>query len=340
MKIVALKCPHCGNSDNMVARELEIGLEFKCPVCETTSIMVSQGDTHTLDGLLVLKTPKREYVVRNLLDKGDICNLFLADYTVGKRTETALFKVARSPIDNDLVQNESDILKRLAAADDGNFTPYFPKLLETFLYQDSEMSAGRNANILGFDRDIKSLLELYSLAEVKAHYVAGVEPGDMAWMWRRLLVILGFAHDAGIIHGAVLPSHILIHPKLHAVMLIDWSYAVHNAAQTQGYIRAISDPYEDWYPSAVMDKKTPVTGIDISMGAKCMIDLLGGDAVKGDIPKEVPKEMRKYFEQYASRSNQALDAWGLLKEFDSILEKLWGERKFKPFTMPTKKAKG
>jgi serine/threonine protein kinase len=336
MKIVALKCPHCGNSDNITGRELEIGLEFKCPVCDTVSILVSQGDTKTLDGLLVLKTPMREYVVQHLLTKGDICNLFLADYTLGKRTETAIFKVARSPIDNDLVQNESDILKRLSSADDGKFTAFFPKLLETFLYQDSEMSAGRNANILGFDRDIPSLLELYSLAEVKNHYVGGIESGDMAWMWRRLLLILGFAHDAGTIHGAILPTHVLIHPKLHAVILIDWSYAVHNAAQTKGYIRAISSPYEAWYPSAVLDKQMPATGLDISMGAKTMIDVLGGDAVKGDIPKTVPKELRKYFEGFVGKSNQSVDAWSALKEFDGLLEKLWGERTFKPFTMPSK----
>ena len=31
-------------------------------------------------------------------------------------------------------------------------------------------------------------------------------------MWRRLLVAVGAAHRAGVIHGAVLPEHVMIHP--------------------------------------------------------------------------------------------------------------------------------
>ncbi len=45
-----------------------------------------------------------------------------------------------------------------------------------------------------------------SLTEVGTAYPDGVDPRDAAWMWRRLLVGLGFAHRAGVLHGAVLPT--------------------------------------------------------------------------------------------------------------------------------------
>ena len=54
----------------------------------------------------------------------------------------------------------------------------------------------------------------------------GVDPRDAAWMWRRLLVALGFAHRAGVLHGAVLPEHVLIHPGEHGLVLVDWCYSV------------------------------------------------------------------------------------------------------------------
>ena len=45
-------------------------------------------------------------------------------------------------------------------------------------------------------------------------------------MWRRLLVGLGWAHRAGVVHGAVLPEHVLIHPAEHGLVLVDWCYSV------------------------------------------------------------------------------------------------------------------
>ena len=36
----------------------------------------------------------------------------------------------------------------------------------------------------------------------------------------------GEAHINGVIHGAVLPEHLLIHPEFHGLVLIDWTCAV------------------------------------------------------------------------------------------------------------------
>jgi hypothetical protein len=39
-QIVPLKCPQCGGSSNIIAKELRIGFEFKCQFCSTSSILV------------------------------------------------------------------------------------------------------------------------------------------------------------------------------------------------------------------------------------------------------------------------------------------------------------
>ena len=64
--------------------------------------------------------------------------------------------------------------------------------------------------------------ELYSLEEVRAAYPAGIDARDMAWMWRRLLTVLGFVHEQRLVHGCVTPDHVLIEPREHKLVLIGW----------------------------------------------------------------------------------------------------------------------
>jgi hypothetical protein len=45
------------------------------------------------------------------------------------------------------------------------------------------------------------------------------------WIWRRALATLGFIHDAGWTHGDVSLEHLLVQPRDHGGMLIDWSAA-------------------------------------------------------------------------------------------------------------------
>jgi hypothetical protein len=46
---------------------------------------------------------------------------------------------------------------------------------------------------------------------VKEAYPRGIDAKDMAWIWRRVLLALDFAHTNKVIHGSVLPTHYLEH---------------------------------------------------------------------------------------------------------------------------------
>jgi hypothetical protein len=67
----------------------------------------------------------------------------------------------------------------------------------------------RRVNLIG------RLTGFRSLAVVRTAFPAGIDPRDAAWIWRRLLDAVGAAHRAGVIHGAVLPEHVMIHPAEH-----------------------------------------------------------------------------------------------------------------------------
>jgi serine/threonine protein kinase len=154
----------------------------------------------------------------------------------------------------------------------------------------------------------------------------------MAWMWRRLLTALGFAHVNGIIHGGILPANIWIQPEQHGLMLRNWIHAVR--AETGETISTIDPDLAAWYPPEIMKNLPPTLGTDISMSAKCMIHLLGGDAESNTIPDSVPREMRMFLKGSVLPGNKApQNAWALLQEFDDLLFKLWGERTFHSFQM-------
>ena len=66
-----------------------------------------------------------------------------------------------------------------------------------------------------------------------------------------------------------------------------------------------------------------------------MLYLLGGDPHINNIPNTLPKPIAAFLRGSTLPGMGApQDAWALKDEFDELLEALWGERKFHPFTMP------
>ncbi len=164
----------------------------------------------------------------------------------------------------------------------------------------------------------------------------------MAWMWRRLLFVLGYVHRRGIVHGAVLPAHVMILPAQHGLVLVDWCYSSIASDDSNGNppIKAIVEAYRGWYPEEVLKKQVPGPATDIAMATRCVVQLMGGDPLTGNLPDRVPVPFRAFFKgclavRQAARPD---DAWGLLHEFDELLEHLgppYFPRRFRPFTMPT-----
>ncbi|GAA0268805.1 lipopolysaccharide kinase InaA family protein [Cryptosporangium japonicum] len=235
---------------------------------------------------------------------GDLADLF--------RSGTALLKIARDPADNDLLAAEADALRR---PKDRRYRAYFPSLRETLVVEDD--GDYRAVNVLdrcdGF----------VDLATVARAYPDGVDPRDVAWMWRRLLVALGAAHRAGIVHGAVLPEHVLIHPDDHGLVLVDWCYsAVPGAA-----VPALVERYRDAYPPEVLGKQPAVPATDLYLASGLMLRLMGGRA---------HAELRRFANGCRLKAPRMRpdDAWHLLGELDELLPALYGPRRFRKFALP------
>ena len=246
-----------------------------------------------------------------LVAAGDIANLYAVD------GGAALLKLPRQPADNDLMTAEADALRALERAGDPKFRAYAPRLIETFTHEDPATGVRRTANVVARQRGF------VPLADVARAYPDGVDPRDAAWMWRRLLAGLGWAHRAGVIHGAVLPGHVLIHPAEHGLVLVDWCYSV----APGGRIPALVAAHRDSYPPEVPAREKATEATDIYHATVLMRDLIGS---------ALPPALRRFADGclYAAPRMRPQDAWRLLAELDELLEHLYGPRRFREFAVP------
>lgn len=278
-------------------------------------LMAEDDGDGLLDGLLH-EGPALTVTDRLPKEDADISDLYLCQ-------PMSFVKVAQRRADNDLVENEARVLTHLNAnlKPESTFYHYIPRLIQAFKHEDHAGVALSYAE------------EFVSLAQVIRAYPKGLDFRDMVWMYKRLLVGLGFAHSRGVLHGAVLPTHVLVHPTKHGAVIIDWSYAV---TDPNDRIKAMSVPGEDFYPPEVRRREAPKTGTDLFMAAKCAVALLGGDIHTDRMPDTVPQEIQDFFHPSLDPDmrHRPQDAWGLHEQFDAVLQKLVGTPAYRPFKMP------
>ncbi|WP_026411810.1 molecular chaperone DnaJ [Actinomadura oligospora] len=262
----------------------------------------------------VIEVGTHRFRLGETIASGDLAELYLAD----DRGRGVVLKMPRDPSDNDLMSREEEALRTLRRDGERKFRAYVPELVTAFRHRDPDTGETRRVNVLA------PLDGFVSFAEVRAAHPDGLDPRDAAWMWRRLLVALGFAHRAGVVHGAVLPEHVLIHPGKHGLVLVDWCYSV---TRPGGRVPAMVDRRSGMYAPEIPAREPAVPGTDVFMASKCVARLMGDRA---------PAAMRAFVAGCVlpAPHRRPRDAWRLLAELDELLDRLYGRRTFRPFTMP------
>lgn len=284
---------------------------------------------------LSIKTRQAEHQIGGLIRRGDIADLFRAETIGSGSSRSSVLKLARSPRDGDLMDAEVRALRTLREPDgDESFYPFFPELIDSFAYKQAG-SAKRRGNVL------EDLSEWFTLEQVRQTYPAGLQPLDAVWMWRKLLWVIGYAQQRRLIHGGITPSNVLIHPEHHGLKLADWCYSTElpDDGRDPLPIKAIVPAFSSCYPAEILGKQPPSFGTDIYMAVTGTIYLMGGEPKTKLLPTHVPQGIRAFLRGCA-QENQRLrpqSAWGLLEEFDELLEQLgppYYPRRFREFRMP------
>jgi hypothetical protein len=240
-----------------------------------------RGDAHRPTG--TLRTRNGVYRIEDTFASGDIAELL--------DTGDTLLKIPRDPADNDLMRAEADALLKLRTNGDARFRAYAPRLIETFTHEDHDHRR-RTVNVIRRQRGMRRLSTTETLE-------------DGVWIWRRLLTALGWAHRAGVIHGAILEPHVLIHPEHRGLVLVDWCYSGHRP-------RAIVKAREVAYPPEVLNDRTATPATDIYMATGLMTRLLG---------PRMPQRLKQFAAGciYQAPRMRPQDAWALLAELDEII---------------------
>ena len=251
-----------------------------------------------------LTTPRATYRMGAPVARGDLADLTALD-------DDKLLKLPRRPADNDLVRAEAAALTTLRTAGDPRFRAYAPRLVEAFVHEDG---AGVRREAVVLER----MTGFVPLTGMEGR----LDARDAAWIWRRLLVGLGWAHRAGVVHGAVLPEHVLIHPERHGLVLVDWCYSVAPGLP----VPALVARHRAAYPPEVPAKRPATSATDIHMATGLVLRLIA----------DPPAAITRFAEgcRYAAPRMRPQDAWPLLAEFDELLGALYGPRTFRPFRVP------
>lgn len=272
---------------------------------------------------VTVRTKHAVFEVGGVRRRGEIADVF--DCSTVARGDH-VFKVARLPRDNDLIFAEARILSRLRRDLDERWLPFLPVLVDHVKFR-APGGVHRAANVL------ERLDGWYTLERVSEVYRDGLDARDVAWMWRRLLAILGAVHEAGYVHGAVVPSNVLIHPAEHGLVLADWCYAF---AADGGRPVAVSRE-RGRYPDE-LDEKRLVPSSDLYTAATIATELLvgrTGDGAHAIGTKRLPTPVMTHFRAYTlSERHRPTSAWQMLGHFEDVLERCYGPRRFRPFKMP------
>lgn len=248
--------------------------------------------------------------------------------TAAGTTYVSFIKLARQQNDNDLLALEASALERLWSGDPKR-AMFFPKLIESFGVRTPMQRVRANA--------LEWLEGFVNLEQVRIAYPNGVDPLDMAWMWRRVLWALDYAHSKQLVHGALLPQNILIHPAHHGLVLADWCYSSTLRATAYQPLTAIVARQRDWYPREVLAKQSVLPSLDIVMAARSMVYLMNGNPVTGTLPATIPATMRDYFATVVHYNAPLVkDAATAAILFDELLARLgrpFHPRAFRPFSV-------
>lgn len=337
----ALMCPQCGAplAASKFARTLV------CSYCGATVQLdessVSAATFH--EALRVWNSPQSyqipswisigesHWALDNCLAHGDISDVY-----TGQRarwpTELVILKLLRDPRHTALFENEWEMLQALQRSDapgSDTFTLLIPQPVIHGEITGGER-AGTRASLFRWTSGFH-----HTFDEVLRAYPQGIPPIASIWIWRRILEVLSFIHNSGIVHGAVLPSHLLVQENEHGVRLVGYSAA----GPVGEKLRVISRGHEAFYPKSVQSTSILTAQLDLTMSARCMIAMLGGDPGSGSLPAAIPAPLAHLVREIAlahpTRSSAGKDAWSIREELGVIAGDVFGPPRFVPIVMPS-----
>ena len=272
------------------------------------------------DGRLRLAVDGRTYLILGLLGEGDSSDVYLGRW-VRRLGEQVVIKMLRDTNDRDLLYREWQFLQRLHDSPIAG-TPHFAELIPEPIgigpvrLNQEEQHVAIYRWRTGFQHTLDEVLQVHP---------NGIDPRIGVWIFKRILEVLHWSHQSGVLHGSVLPPHVLIHPRDHGAMLIGWSTAMAMANKETPSLVAVSRNWKDWYPSTTSGS----CAADIAMAARCTLRVVGGTFKSGG---KMPGRLGDLL--IAAARGEYDDAWSVRQAVTELSLDVFGPPTYCPLPMP------
>ncbi|MBP9111314.1 MAG: hypothetical protein KBF88_00830 [Polyangiaceae bacterium] len=254
------------------------------------------------------------YRIEGRLGVGESSDVFLATRCTSF-PERVVIKVLRNKVDQDLFQRSYYLVKELST-NGGKGSEHFSRMIPIPVHEGpivgNHFPVGSKAQVFlyrpGFTHTLEAL----------APMLRAGDPRHAIWMARRILEVLGWVHAGGVVHGAILPSNIVIHPRDHGALLVGFGAAgLRGANETARSMRAPT-----LYPGEVGSALDPM--FDLRMTARMMLSLFSH--------ADIPARIRTYFEEVGTTKNLR-DAAEMHRTLGELAKEAFGPPTFVPFVV-------
>ena len=333
----ALKCPQCTGPLN----PSRFARSVVCPFCGTTverdedvvsaasyrrawtqwnspaehghAAWFSLGESHWTEG--------------PLLARGEISDVYAARRARWP-TERAVVKVLREDRERERFDHEWDVLRQLQRSAAPQAAALLGRLPEPIAHGEAAGAAfaGRRVSIRRWAGGFTHTLEAFQHA-----FPGGIEPRASVWIWRRILEVLAFLHGEGLVHGAILPCHLLVEDGEHGIRLVGLGCADRPGTS----LRTVVERFAAHYPATVTASRRLSIAADVAMSARCMAAVLGGEPAQGSVPSRVPAPLATVLREVALSGAAGPDAaWVLRERLGAVAREVFGPPAFCPLEMP------
>jgi serine/threonine protein kinase len=248
-----------------------------------------------------IKSKYKSYDICGSFSKGSLCNVY--------HTTNHILKVSKTHTDNSLLEQEAKVLNLFKNSSYEILHKTVPTIFESFDIRNKGKEK-LNVNVLDYYDGYVSLSRILEV------YPDGIDGRHIIWIWKRILMTLGFVHKHKIVHGCLNLDNILINPVEHSLIIIDWCYSVSEGES----LVLIDSKYKDYYPGEVFKKESVNSDLDIYMSAKCM------QAIFDKMSPHIYQLIRSALIQ--NKSSRYKNAWDVYDIIVDCADKIYGKSKF------------
>ncbi len=311
-------CAYCGAvvqlGEPVIRREIfrQAFLEWNDPQSHSFTDYLSLGYHHWAPG--------------GLLARGSSCDVYRAQRARWP-SELVILKVLRDHKDAARLENEWQALQTLQGSRAPGAETFARRAPQPVLHGtvSGGIFAGQSVSLFRWEAGFHHTFEA-----VQRNYPQGIPPRASIWVWRRILETLSFIHNTGLVHGAILPPHLLVQQNDHGVRLVGYGCAGVSGQP----LAVVQEAFAAYYPPGIKPGTPLSPALDLGMSARCLVGLLGGDPARLTLPASIPAPLATLLQRVA-HSPGAENAWALREELGHLSDQVFGAPQFNPIVMPS-----